>query len=432
MRSEMVGLIGVMVLVLLMFSGMWIGMAMLFVGVLGLVILNGFHGALGVLANVPYSAIADYPLTSLPLFMFMGAVLSNTRVGEDLYDTAYKWIGQLRGGLAMATVAACAGFATISGSSTATAVTMGKVALPEMKKYQYDDRLATGCAAAGGTIGILIPPSMGFILYGILTGVSIGKLFMAGIIPGILQAAFYIVTIYIMCRLNTQLGPAAQKTSAKEKLISLKNIWPALILFLLVIGGLYGGVFTPTEAAAVGAFGAIAITFIYGRLKGRNFISSMLMTGKIIAMIMLLIVGAFVFSHFIAVSKLPFMLSEFVTGLHVSKYYILVAVIVLYVLLGMFLDIMSSMILTIPILLPVIISLGFDQIWYGVIMVRLMEVGLISPPVGMNVFVLAGVTDVPIGTIFRGVIPFIVADIFHIGLLIAFPSLSLLLPNMMS
>lgn len=432
MSPEIAGLIGVIMLIVLLLSGMWIGIAMLFVGVLGIISLNGFHGALGVLANVPYSAVADYNLTALPLFIFMGAVVSGTRVGSDLFDTAYKWIGHLRGGLAMATVATCAGFASISGSSTATAATVGKVALPEMKKYQYDDGLATGSAAAGGTIGILIPPSMGFILYGILTGVSIGKLFMAGIIPGILQAVFYIATIYVMCRFNGRLGPAAQKTSVREKLVSMKNTWPIILLFLLVVGGIYGGVFTPTEAAAVGAFGAIVITFAYGRLKIDNLVNSLMETGKLTSMIILLIIGAFVFSHFMAISRVPSMLSEYVTSLQVPKYYILAAILVLYIVLGMFLDIFSCMILTIPIFLPVITSLGFDQIWYGVLMVRLMEIGLISPPVGMNVFVMAGVANVPIATIFRGVIPFIIADIVHVGILIWLPSLSLLLPNMMS
>jgi len=431
MSPEICGLIGIIIMVLLLFSGMWIGLAMLFVGFWGVTYLSGFNGALGVLANVPYSSVASYPLTALPLFIFMGVVLSNTGVGGDLYDTANKWIGQLRGGLAMATVAACAGFSAISGSSTATAATMGKVALPEMKKYKYDDRLATGCAASGGTMGILIPPSLGFILYGILTEVSIGKLFMAGIIPGILQAAFYIVTIYIMCRANIRLGPAAQKKSTTERLISLKNTWPIIVLFIMVIGGIYGGIFTPTEAAAIGAFGAIIITLLYGRLKGNNFLISMFETGKITAMIMLLIIGAFVFSHFMAISRLSFMLGDFVKSFDISKYYILVCIIFLYLILGMFLDIMSSIILTIPIFFPLILSSGFDPIWYGVIMVRVMEVGMITPPVGMNVFVLAGVTDIPLSTIFRGVIPFIVADFFHIVLLIAVPSLSLLLPNMM-
>ena len=431
MTAEIVGLIGIIVLIALLFKGVWIGAAMLFVGVWGIVYLDGFHRALGVLANVPYSSVTAYSLSALPLFILMGVVLSHTGLGADLYDTANKWIGHLRGGLAMATVVACAGFSAISGSSTATAATMAKVALPEMKKYKYEDRLATGCAASGGTMGILIPPSLGFILYGILTEVSIGKLFMAGFIPGVLQAGFYIATIYVMCRVNPHLGPAAPQQSFIEKVISLKNTWPIIILFVLVIGGIYGGIFTPTEAAAVGSFGAIVITGLYGRLTKSNFVDALLETGKITAMIMFLIIGAFIFAHLMAISRLPILVGELVGGFAISKYYILFSIILLYIILGMFLDIMSSIILTIPVFFPLIQTSGFDPIWYGVIMVRVMEVGLITPPIGMNVFVLAGVTDIPISTIFKGVVPFLVADLFHILLLIVFPSLSLLLPNMM-
>ena len=431
MSSEIIGLIGILILIGLIFQGMWIGIAMLFVGVWGIVYLDGFRMVLGVLATVPYSSVSAYPLSALPLFILMGVLLSNTGLGADLYTTANKWIGHLRGGLAMATVAACAGFSAISGSSTATAATMGKVALPEMKKFHYADKLATGCTASGGTMGILIPPSMGFILYGILTQLSIGKLFMAGIIPGVLQAGFYIAAIYVMCRVNPMLGPAGPQNSFLEKIFSLKNTWPIILLFVLVIGGIYGGIFTPTEAAAVGSFGAIFITGLYGRLKGTNFIDSILETGKLTGMIMLLIIGAFIFAHFIAISRLPILVGELVGKFAISKYYILFSIIFLYIILGMFLDIMSSIVLTIPVFYPLIQTLGFDPIWYGVIMVRVMEVGLITPPIGMNAFVLAGTTDIPISTIFKGVVPFIVADFFHIVLLVVFPSLSLFLPGLM-
>ena len=394
-------------------------------------IWGGLNEALGVLGTVPYSSVAFYSLSALPLFIFMGVIVSNTGLGEVLYATAYKLMGALRGGLAMATVMASAGFAAISGSSSATAITLGKVALPEMKKYKYDDSLAAGCTAAGGTMGILIPPSIGFILYGILTEVSIGKLFMAGIIPGILQAVFYIGTIWISCRIKPSLGPAGPKLSLREKTSSLFLTWPIILLFLIVIGGIYMGIFTPTEAAAVGAFGAIVITLITRRLTVRNFINAAMETGRNTAMIILLVVGAFVFSHFIAVSMLPFMLGDLVTGLAVSKYIILALIICLYIIFGMFLDIFSAIILTIPIFFPIITGLGFDTIWYGVIMVRVMEMGLITPPVGMNVFILAGVTNTPLNKIFRGVMPFLVADVFHIMLLLAIPELSLFIPNMM-
>lgn len=331
----------------------------------------------------------------------------------------------------MATVAACAGFAAVCGSSAAAGVTMAKVAMPEMKKYQYSDRLSSGCVVAGGTMGILIPPSMGFILYGILTGASIGHLFMAGILPGITQAIFYVITIYIVCRLNPHMGLPGPKVSMKEKIVSLKNIWLMLTLFLLVILGIYLGVFSPTEAGAVGAFGSIVLTYVAGRLKGRNLVECIVEAGRTTSMIILLIIGAFVFANFMAISKLPTAMGQFVTGLSVSRYLILAAIIVLYILLGMFLDVFSCIIFTVPIFYPVIVAMGFDSIWYGVLMVRIIEIGLITPPVGMNAFLVAGVSGVPVGTIFRGSIPFVIADFLHIILLVAVPAISLYIPSKM-
>jgi tripartite ATP-independent transporter DctM subunit len=361
----------------------------------------------------------------------MGSVVSNTGVGGDLYQTAYKWLGQLRGGLAMATVVACGGFAAISGSSSAAAATMGKMSLPEMKKYDYDMKLATGSVAAGGTVGILIPPSMGFILYGILTEVSIGKLFMAGIIPGVLEVLFYVGTVFVLCKFNPRLGPAGPKTNFKEKILSLKFTWAMFALFILVMGGIYGGIFTPTEAGAVGAFGAIVVSAVAGKLNKKNISDSILEAAQTTAMIVLLITCAFVFMKFMAVSRLPDFLAGFVAGLPFSPIVILLLIILLYIILGMFLDIFAAILLTLPILFPVILSMEFDPIWYGVIMVRVMEVGLITPPMGLNVFILAGATNTPLGTIFRGVVPFVAADVLHIALLVGFPALSLLLPTIM-
>ncbi len=431
MSPEIVGLLGIAVLVALLFMRVWVGIAMAVVGFLGFAYITNFEYACLIMGSVPYSSIANETVAAVPLFILMGSVVSNTGVGGDLYQTAYKWFGQLRGGLAMATVVACGGFAAISGSSSAAAATMGKLALPEMKKYRYDMKLATGSVAAGGTIGILIPPSMGFILYGILTEISIGKLFMAGIIPGILEVLFYIGTVWIVCRFNPQLGPAGSKTGMKEKLASLKYTWAMLVLFLLVMGGIYGGWFTPTEAGAVGAFGAIVISGITGKVTGKNFFASILEAAQTTAMIVLLIASAFVLMKFMAVSRLPDFIANYVAGLPFSPIVVLLFIILLYIVLGMFLDIFAAILLTLPILFPVILSLGFDPIWYGVLMVRVMEVGLITPPMGMNVFILSGVTDTPLGTIFRGVVPFVVADIFHIALLVMFPVLSLFLPNIM-
>ena len=272
MSPEIVGLVGVAILIVLLFLRVWIGIAMGVVGFLGFAIVTNFKYACMIIGSVPYTSIANETVAAVPLFILMGAIVSNTGVGGDLYQTAYKWFGQLRGGVAMATVVACGGFAAISGSSSAAAATMGKLALPEMKKYHYDNKLATGCVAAGGTIGILIPPSMGFILYGILTEISIGKLFMAGVIPGILEVVFYIGAIFVVCRFNPTLGPSGPKTVLIEKILSLKNTWAMLVLFLLVMGGIYGGWFTPTEAGAVGAFGAMVISGISGKITKKIFL----------------------------------------------------------------------------------------------------------------------------------------------------------------
>jgi tripartite ATP-independent transporter DctM subunit len=431
MSPEAVGLLGLGALIVLLFLRVWVGMAMIIVGFLGFAYIVGFKHAFLIMGSVPYSAISNETVASVPLFILMGVVVSNTGVAKDLYYSAYKWLGQLRGGLAMATVVACGGFAAITGTSPATVATMGKVALPEMEKYKYDLKLTAGAVVAGGTIGILIPPSMGFILYGILTEESIGKLFMAGIIPGILEILFYIGTIYIICRIKPAMGPRGPKVSFVEKLLSLRYTWAMLCLFMLVIGGIYGGWFTPTEAGAIGAFGAIVISFVARKLTQDNLLSAILEAAQTTAMIVMIISGAFVFMKFMAVSRVPDLMAGFLQGLPFPPLVILILIIFLYIILGMFLDAPSAMVLTLPILFPVILSLGFDPIWYGVIMVRVIEVGLITPPMGMNAFVLSGVTGTPLGVIFRGIVPFFIADIFHIALLIAFPKLSLFLPNIM-
>ncbi len=431
MSPELVGLIGVLLLVVLLFMRVWVGTVMAVIGFLGFAYITTFKSALMILGAVPYSTIANETVASVPLFILMGVIVSNTGVAADLYHTAYKWLGQLRGGLAMSTVMACGGFAAISGSSQATVATMGKVALPEMQKYGYDSKLATGAVAAGGTIGILIPPSMGFILYGILTEESIGKLFMAGIIPGLLEILFYIGVVFVLCRRSPDLGPAGPKTSFREKVVSLKYTWAMLALFLLVMGGIYGGWFTPTEAGAVGAFGAMVISAIAGKLTRRNFLASVLEAAQTTAMMVLILASAFIFMKFMAVSRLPDLLANYVGGLPFPPAVILLLIIFLYIILGMFLDGPSAIVLTLPVLFPVILSLGFNPIWYGVLMVRVIEIGLITPPMGLNVFILAGVTNSPLSIIFRGIVPFFTADILHVALLIAVPWLSLFLPSIM-
>jgi tripartite ATP-independent transporter DctM subunit len=402
------------------------------VGVVGFGYLVGWSESLSILKTVPYLSLANYGMSVIPLFLLMGSFCFYAGISQQLYHTVYKWLGQFRGGLAMATVGACASFAAVSGSSMATAGAMGTVALPEMKKYKYAASLATGCIAAGGTMGILIPPSITLIVYGLLTEQSIGKLFLAGIIPGILEAVFYIITISILCKRNPVLGPPGEKTSFEEKVVSLKGTWPVLGLFLLVMGGIYMGVFSPTEAGAIGAFGAFVFALAKRQLGRKNLSSALLETGKNTAMLLMILVGASIFGYFLSVSRLPFELSQIVAGLAVSRYIIFAAVLAVYLFLGCFMLPMPLVIVTIPVIFPLVLSLGFDPIWFGIIVVRICEIGQITPPVGLNIFVIRGVAkDVPIGTIYRGVIPFIIADIFHLAMLVAFPQLSLFLPNLM-
>lgn len=427
-----VGYIGIAILLVLMALRVPIAFAMTGVGFLGMVYLSGMRAGFTVLEVVPFTTTANYTLSCVPLFVLMGLLCFYSGISRNLYQTAYKWMGQLPGGLAIATVGACAGFAAVSGSSMATAATMGTVALPEMQRYKYDPALATGCVAGGGTLGILIPPSLGFIIYAILTEQSIGRLFIAGIIPGVLLAALFMVVIYIRARRNIKLAPPGPRTSILEKLVSLKGTWGMLVLFLLVIGGIYMGIFTPTEAAGVGAFGALLFALGRRQLSRQNFVSSLLETGRIVGMFLFILVGAMTFNYFLAVTNVPFELAHFVAALPVSRMVILAGVLFIYLILGCVMEITSALVLTLPIFFPVVLALGFDPIWFGVLMVLVQELGLVTPPVGLNVFVLAGVAkDVPMSTIFRGVIPFVVAMIIFVVILVAVPQISLFLPNMM-
>ncbi|MFC1861445.1 TRAP transporter large permease subunit [Chloroflexota bacterium] len=426
------GLFGICLLIVLLFSGMPIGIVMALVGFLGMAYIVGTGAVFTSIGATPYSTSASYGLSVIPLFVLMGAFCFYSGLSRDLYYTVYRWLGHLPGGLAMATVGACAGFAAVSGSSVATVATMGTVALPEMRKYKYDSRLATGCIAAGGSIGILIPPSVILVIYGILTEQSIGKLFLAGFIPGVLEAAFYMITIYILCRRNPLMGPRGERASIIERFVSLKGTWAVIALFVLVIGGIYMGVFTPTEAAGVGAFGALLFALGKRQLTWKRFTDSLIETGKTTAMCFLILIGAVIFGYFLAVTRLPFELADIVAGMEVNRYIVLVIIIILYLFLGAIMSAMAMIILTVPIFFPVIVALGFDPIWFGIIIVRVVEMGQITPPVGINVFIIKGVAkDVPLYTIFRGIVPFLIADLLHVILLVAVPQIALFLPNLM-
>ena len=433
MSPEIIGFIGIAVLLILVFLRIWVGFAMALVGFVGYFYLEGWARAASVVGIEPYSQIASITFATVPLFVLMGAVISNSGLGKDLYDAASKWIGGIRGGLAMASVAACGAFAAVSGSSTATALSIGKIAYPEMKRYNYDSYLSVGSIAAGGTIGIMIPPSLGLIVYGLITQESIGKLFMAGLIPGILEVLFYMVVIYLLCRFRPSMAPDMRdgiRPSLKEKISSLKLTGPVVLIFLIVIGGIYFGVFTPTEAGAIGAFASLVVIFFAGRMTFHKFSNALVEAIEVTAMIVPMLVGAFIFMRFIAVSGLSNMLSEIMITYGLTPAHFIALVIVLYLLLGCFFDVNAAILLTIPLLFPAVQALGINPIWFGIIVVRLNEIGLITPPIGLNVFVISGALNVPIGTVFRGILPFLIADFFHLALLIAVPEISLFLTRL--
>jgi len=431
MSPELVGLIGVMIMLFLLGTGMWIGLAMGIVGFLGVFCIRGFEQALNMAGSIPYENIAFYTISVMPMFVLMGLVISQTGIGSDLYYSAHKCIGQLRGGLAQATVIACAFLSAISGTAWTGIIVFSKTALPEMRKYNYDDGLSTATISCSASMDILIPPSIAFVMYGILTEQSIGKLYIAGIIPGVIQALFYMTTIYIVCRMNPKMGPAGPKTNLKEKIFSLKNAWATVSLFIAVMGGIYLGVFTPTEAGAVGAFGSIVIAAIGRQLTVKRLVNSFKETVVMTGMILLMLVGTFMFMHFMALSRLPFAMSNFVVGLQLPSIVVMIAIILMYLVLGGPLPELPLVMLTIPIIYPLVVALGFDPIWYGVIIVRMIAIGSISPPVGNNIFLISGLSGVPLSTVYRGVIPFLIADVINVAFLVAFPELSLFLVRMM-
>lgn len=432
MSAEIIGVIGILLLFVFLAFKMYIGIAMALIGFAGVSLIVNLDAGLNLLGMSPWAEGSSYSMSVIPLFVLMGQFAFVSGISQDIYKTVHNWMGHLRGGLAMATIVACAGFAAVCGSSLATGATMAKVAIPEMRKYGYDLSLATGCVAAGGTLGILIPPSIGFIIYGLLTEESIGKLFMAGIIPGLLLASLFLLAIYIQCRLNPDMGPKAEPTTWKTKFNSLYGTWPMLSLFVLVMGGIYFGVFTPTEAAGIGAFGSFVITLGKRKLTFATFIDSLLITGNMTAMIFLIIIGANIFSSFLALTGIPFMLADGIVALALPRMVVLLMIIMVFVLLGCVMDCFAIMILMVPILFPILQAMNFNPIWFGVIMVIVLEVGLITPPVGMNVFVIKGaVPDVPLTTMFKGVWPFLLAAIVCIGLLILFPQIALFLPSNM-
>ncbi len=427
-----IGLIGIAALILLLFARIPVGLAMAIVGFTGFVQLVNLDAALSLLARDVFSTFSSYGLTVIPLFIFMGQVSFHAGISRRLYDTAYAFIGHRPGGLAMATIGACTAFGAICGSSPATAATMGTVALPEMKRYNYSMELASGAVASGGSLGMLIPPSVVFIVYGIMTEQSIGKLFMAGILPGLLIAALFCLAITLSCHRNPELGPPGPLTRWRDRMQSLKGTGETLLIFGLVMGGLFVGFFTPTEAGAIGALCSIAIALMGHNLTFAKLKTSLFETTRTACMVMIIVTGAVIFGHFLAVTRIPYDLAGWVAGLPLPRFFIMMVIIAVYLLGGCFIDALALILLTVPIFYPVILALHYDPIWFGVIIVLVTQMGVISPPVGINVYVVKGVApEIPLSTIFRGVIPFLIALIIGTILLIAIPQISLFLPGLM-
>ena len=430
MSPVAIGIIGVVVLLVIFLLGMPVGFTMALVGLAGFCYLASPQAGLSILARDIFATLSSYSLTVIPMFIFMGAIAFASGMSRRLYDAGYVMFGQRRGGLAIATIAACAGFAAMCGSTNATAAAMGRVALPEMKRYNYDDSLATGCVAAAGSLGILIPPSTIFIVYGILTEQSVGALFIAGVLPGLLLATLFIVVVFLLCLHNPNLAPAGAPTSWKEKIAGLTGMIEMLVLFVLVIGGLFLGLFSPTQAGAVGAAGALIIGLARRQLTWQGFLFAVKDTLRITCMVMVIVSGAIVFGHFIAIAKIPLVLSNWVGGLPLPNMAIMGIIILMYLLGGCFMDALALITLTIPIIFPLVMSLGFDPIWFGVIIVLVTEMGVITPPVGVNVYVIKGIAeDVPLETIFKGIMPFLIAIVVAVVILLAFPQIATFLPS---
>jgi len=432
MNELIIGGMGMAILLALLAFRIPVAFAMFAVGFVGISILQNPTSAMSLLASESFTFASSQELVVIPLFILMGNVATQTGMSRRLYDAAYAIIGSFRGGLASATVIGCGGFAALSGSSVASALTMGKVSIGEMERFKYDAGLATGVVAAGGTLGILIPPSTGFVIYAILVEQSIGRLFLAGILPGLLLATMFILTITLMCTLRPELGPAGPKTSIRQKLGAFGGAVPIVGITLLTIGGIYGGFFSPVEAAAVGAALVILVGALMGHLTPRGLWEASKETVITTSTVMLIVMSASLINPFLALSHIPQVSGEFLTGLPLPPIAILMLILLTYVVLGCFLDSLAMLVLTLPIFFPVIVGFGFDPIWFGVLVVITLEMGLISPPVGMNVFIVKSVAKhVPLGTIFLGVVPFLVAMVITLGILIAFPQISLILPNTM-
>jgi len=436
MSSTLIGIIGIVVMIIVFLSRMPVAYVMAMIGYLGFTIMISGHGGLALLSRNIYEVFSSYGLTTIPLFVLMGQLAFNAGISSRLYDTGYKYLGSTRGGLAMATVSACTAFGAVCGSSPATAATMATVGLPEMKRYNYADELATGAVASGGGLGMIMPPSVVLIVYGVLTEQSIGALFVAGIFPAILVTILFIISIYVICSRRPEQGPPGDSFTWKVRLKALLGMGETLAVFILVMGGLFIGLFTPTEAAAVGVFGVFTVSLIRRQLTWDGFVKSLYETLGTSCMVMLLIAGAVVFGKFLAVTRIPFNIASWVGGFDLPPYMIMAVIVLIYFFGGCFMDALAFVTLTVPIFFPVVMTLGYDPIWFGIIIVMITEMGVITPPVGINVYVVFGVArrvigEVPLESIFKGIFPFLLAVVAGIIILMMIPQIILFLPNLM-
>jgi len=429
----MIGIIGIFaLLILMMVIQMPVGFSMAVVGFFGIWYITGLNSALSTIGTETWSQFSSYGLTVIPPFILMGTICFHSGVNQNLYDTAYKWFGRLRGGLAMATVMACAGFAAICGSNAATAATMTTVALPEMKKYNYDMALCSGSIACGATLGVVIPPSVVLLVYGIQTGQSIGKLFWGSTLPGILLAVLFCITIYLLCVKNPEWGPGGPKVSLLEKVKALPGALEMFVLFGLVMGGLYSGAFTPTEAGAAGAFFAIITGGLFRRkLSWRGLGLAITDALKVSCMVIVIVWGAVIFGRFLTISRLPFMAVDFVASQEIPGYVVIICILIIYGIAGCIMDALGFLLISIPIFFPMAIKLGYDPIWFGCILTVVTTMGAITPPVGICAYVVAGMSkDIPLSSVFQGVLWFIPAYCASIAVIIIFPEIVLFLPSL--
>ena len=432
MDPTIIGILGFIVLFIILFLGTPIGLGMAVVGFGGTALLMGLPGALHQLGAVPYVNVANFTMAVLPMFILMGEWAHYSGITDGAFTAAHKVFGRLPGGLAMSTIGTCAIFAACTGSSVAGAATMTKVAYPSMRKMNYDPGMALGAIAAGGTLGILIPPSNPMIIYSIMTGTSTGKLFMGGFIPGILLTAMFMLTIYILCKVRPELGPAGEKASLREVWAASKGLWPGLFLAAVVLVGMWGGVFSPSEAGAIGAFVSLLIILLRKGFAIPEIIAGLKGTIKTTAMIFLIIIGAMIFGEFMTLSGIPKLLAELLEGLNLSPTGILIMLMFVYMILGCVMDVMAMMLLTLPIVFPIITAAGIDPVLFGILLTINTEMGLITPPIGMVVFVISGmVKDIPMYKIFKGALPFFLTMVVCLGLIMAFPEIALWLPNTM-